>query len=229
MVIDTTFFVCALIILYLSIGPIMIRPGMEVFSDIDGYGITFLTVLGFMGIYGSIFFYGLFINPVAIKRLLIVLSRFKLLQRFRTELRNTAYDIVTSAEEIQKKPTSFFFKTFACTMGAWTVRFLAINCLIIAFVADFQSTAYDNFIIFARAIAMHTIEAFSPTPGAAGVAEFLFGGFFTDYIPLGLAALIALIWRLIGYYSYLIAGALIIPNWFVNLQDRKKLEKVNQK
>ena len=225
MVIDTMFFVCALIVLYLSIGPVMIRPGMVEFSDIDGYGITFLTVLGFMGIYGSIFFYGLFINPVAIKRLLIVVSRFPLLKRFRTELRNTAYDVVTSAKEIQQKPASFFLKTFGCTMGAWTVRFLAINCLIIAFVADYDSTPYDNFIIYARSIAMHTIEAFSPTPGAAGVAEFLFGGFFTDYIPIGLAALIALVWRLIGYYSYLIAGVIIIPNWFVTLRERKRLEK----
>lgn len=221
MVIDTLFFVSTLIILYLSIGPIMIRPRMEVFSDIDGYGVTFLTVLCIMFLYGSIFFYGLFIRPKAIKRLLLLLSRIPFLKRFREDLRHTAYDIVTSANEIQQKPRSFFLKTYGCTVGAWTVRFLAINCLIIAFVADFKSTVFDHFIIFARALAMHTIEAFSPTPGAAGVAEYLFGGFFTDYIPVGLAALIALIWRLIGYYSYLIAGTIVIPFWFRSLKSKK--------
>jgi uncharacterized protein (TIRG00374 family) len=221
MVIDTVFFVSALIILYLTIGPIMIRPGMSSFSDIDGYGVTFLTVLAFMAIYGFIFFYGLFINPRAIKRLLILLSRIPFLKRFREDLRHNAYDIITSAKEIQQKPKIFFMKTFGCTIGAWTVRFLAINCLIIAFVADFESTINDHFIIFSRAIAMHTIEAFSPTPGAAGVAEFLFSGFFSDYIPLGIAVMIALVWRLIGYYSYLIAGAIVIPFWFRALKDKK--------
>jgi len=228
MVIDTIFFVSALIILYLSIGPIMIRPGMVIFSDIDGYGITFLTVLSFMAIYGSIFFYGLFINPRAIKRLLIIISRIPLLKRFREDLRHTAYDIVTSAKEIQQKPKIFFLKTFGCTMGAWTVRFFAINCLIMAFVADFDSSAYDHFIIFSRAIAMHTIEAFSPTPGAAGVAEYLFGGFFSDYIPIGIAAMIALIWRLISYYSYLIAGVIVIPVWFKQIRQRKKDQNILQ-
>lgn len=228
MVIDTLFFVSALIILYLSIGPIMIRPGMVIFSDIDGYGITFLTVLGFMAVYGSVFFYGLFINPRAIKRLLLLLSKIPFLKRFREDLRHTAYDVVTSAKEIQQKPKIFFIKSFGCTMGAWTVRFLAINCLILAFVAGFESSVYDHFIIFARAIAMHTIEAFSPTPGAAGVAEYLFGGFFSDYIPVGIAVMIALIWRLIGYYSYLIAGIIVIPFWFRGLK-RKNFEKKNPK
>lgn len=224
MVIDTLFFVSALIILYLSIGPIMIRPGMLVFGDIDGYGVTFLTVLGVMAIYGSIFFYGLFIKPKAIKRLLILLSRIPFLKRFREDLRHTAYDIMTSAHEIKQKPRSFFIKSFGCTVGAWTVRFLAINCLIIAFVAGFESSAADHFIIFARAIAMHTIEAFSPTPGAAGVAEYLFGGFFSDYIPIGIAVMIALVWRLIGYYSYLLAGAIVIPFWFKNLKTKSSTE-----
>lgn len=223
MVIDTLFIVCALLLLYFTVGPIMIRPGMKVFSDIDGYGITFLTVLAFMCIYGSIFFYGLFINPSAIKRLLLWVSRFSLLKRFKNDLQKTAIDVVISATEIAQKPMSFYLKTFGCTMGAWTVRFFAINCLIIAFVADFDSTFYDHFIIFSRAMAMHTIEAFSPTPGAAGVAEYLFGGFFKDYIPVGIAVLMALIWRLIGYYSYLIAGVIVIPLWF----RERKLRKSN--
>ncbi len=221
MVIDTIFFVAALILLYLSIGPIMIRPGMTVFSDIDGYGITFLTVLGFMATYGSIFFYGLFINPRAIRRLLILISRIPILSRFKEKLRQTAVDVVISAKEIKEKPVSFHLRAFGCTAGAWIVRFLAINCLILAFVAGFDGGIQDHFIIYARSMAMHTIEAFSPTPGAAGVAEFLFGGFFSDYIPSGIASLIALVWRLIGYYSYLIAGAIVVPIWFRALKNTK--------
>lgn len=217
MVIDTIFFVLALITLALIIGPVMVRPGMHVFSDIDGYGITFLTVLCFMIGYGIVFFYGLFINPRAIKRLLIIISRFKILKRFRQSLRTTAYDIETAAGEIKFKPFTFHFQAFLCTMGAWTTRFLAINWLIMAFVPEVHRTLTDQVTIFARGIAMHAIEAFSPTPGASGIVEFLFGGFFSDYVPLGIALVIVLLWRLIGYYSYLIAGVIVIPIWFKNL------------
>ncbi|MEY3421535.1 MAG: hypothetical protein RIR48_1831 [Bacteroidota bacterium] len=228
MVIDTIFLVMALILLYIAIGPVMIRPGMEKFSDIDGFGITFLTVLTFMFTYGSIFFYGLFINPRAIKRLLLLVSKFPLLKRFREELRNTAYDIVTSAVKIKEKPVSFHVKAFTATAGAWTVRFIAINCLILAFVSGFSPQLYDHFIVFSRGMAMHTIEAFSPTPGASGVAEYLFGGFFSDYIPKGISSLIALVWRLIGYYSYLIAGVIIIPIWFRQVSLKNQFNKASE-
>ncbi len=217
MVMDTIFFISALIILALTIGPVMIRPGMRVFSDIDGYGITFLTVLFFMIGYGTVFFYGLFINPRAIKRLLIILSKYKLLKRFRQSLRSTAYDIVTAASEIKNKPFRFHIYTFLCTMGAWIVRFLAINWLIMAFVPEAHRTLSDQATIFARGMAMHAIEAFSPTPGAAGVIELLFGGFFSDYVPLGISVVIVLLWRLMGYYSYLLAGVIVIPVWFRKL------------
>jgi hypothetical protein len=96
----------------------MIRPGMTAFSDIDGYGITFITVLLFMVSYGIVFFYGLFINPKAIKRFLLLLSKTKILKRFRTSLRNTAYDVMTTSEAIRNKPfqISYFsiFMYYGC-------------------------------------------------------------------------------------------------------------------
>ncbi len=222
MVIDTLYFVTALIILALTIGPIMIRPGMASFSDIDGYGITFLTVLMFMVAYGSMFFYGLFINPGSIKRLLVFLSRLRILSRFRKSLRTIAFDVVTTSAEIKNKPFRFHVGAFLCTMGAWTTRFLAINCLIMAFVPEVYRSLTDQATIFARAMAMHTIEAFSPTPGAAGVIEFLFGGFFTDYIPASMAVIIVVLWRMFGYYSYLLAGVIVVPLWLKNISQQKK-------
>ena len=225
MVIDTIFFVLYLPLLYFVLGPVMIRPGMELFSDIDGYGITFLTVLLFMTAYGTLFFYGLFINPRSIKRLLIIISRISIFKRFREDLRSTAYDVVTTSKDIKQKPWSFHAWSFGVTCGAWGTRFFAINCLILAMVSGINPSFYDHLIILARGMAMHTITAFSPTPGAAGIAEFLFGGFFSDYIPAGIAILIALVWRIITYYTYLLAGAIIIPIWFRQVRYRKKLEK----
>lgn len=214
MVLDTLFFVLSLPILYLLLGAVMIRPGMGSASDmLDGYGLTFITVLGVMVAYGGLFFYGLFINPNSTKRLLLLISKIPFLKRFRPNLRKTAMDIVISSEELQSKPWAFHLKSFGATVIAWATRFLAINFIILALVSMSNTDMWDQLIIYSRAETMHVVTAFLPTPGGAGLAEYLFGGFFSDYIPIGIATLVALIWRLISYYPYLLLGAIVIPNW----------------
>jgi hypothetical protein len=59
----------------------------------------------------------------------------------------------------------------------------------------------------------------SPTPGGAGFAEIILGRYISDAIPVdtahavGLSLAIAIIWRIISYYPYLIIGASIVPGW----------------
>lgn len=227
MVIDTIFFVISLPLLYLILGPIMIRPGMSSLSDLDGFGFTFFGVLLFMTAYGAVFFYGLFINPKTIKRLLLFISRWRILKRFKSDLRNTAMDVVSTSEEMQTKDWKFHVRAFIATLGAWVTRFFAINCIIIAFVQDTPMDFYNQLLILARGETMHVTTAFTPTPGGAGVAEYLFGGYFIDFIVEGISSLIALIWRVITYYSYLIGGAIIIPIWIREVMIRRKNKSAN--
>lgn len=224
MVIDTIFFVVSLPLLYLFLGPIMIRPEMESLSDLDGFGYTFLGVILFMTAYGSVFYYGLFVNPTSIKRLLLFISRFTLLKRFKKDLRKTAMDVVDTSKEMQKKNMFFHAKTMIATIGAWATRFFAINCIIIALISATPLDIYNQLLILARGETMHITTSFSPTPGSAGIAEYLFGGYFTDYISEGIAALIALVWRIITYYPYLIGGAIIIPVWIQEVMNRRRRE-----
>ena len=224
MVIDTIFFVVSLPILYLILGPIMIRPGMESLSDLDGFGYTFFGVILFMSAYGAVFYYGLFVNPTAIKRLLLFFSRFSILKRFKKDLRTTALDVVSTSKEMQKQDFNFHAKAMIATTGAWVTRFLAINCIIIALIQTTPFDFYNQILIMARAETMHVTTAFSPTPGGAGVAEYLFGGYFIDYVSEGIASLVALVWRIITYYSYLIGGAIIIPIWIREVMIRRKKE-----
>jgi uncharacterized protein (TIRG00374 family) len=222
MILDTIFFVLSLPILYLLLGAVIIRPGMSGFSDMDGYGVTFYTVLLAMVAYGGLFFYGLFVNPNATKRFLLLISKIPFLKRFKSGLRNTALDIRIASEELQHKPMIFHLKAFGATSGAWITRFLAINFIILALVSSAPIDLLNQAIMYARAETMHVITAFSPTPGGAGVAEYLFGGFYSDYIPAGIATLVALVWRLITYYPYLILGAIIIPNWIRKILASKQ-------
>lgn len=224
MVIDTIFFVVSLPLLYLILGPGMIRPGMESLSDLDGFGYTFFGVIIFMTAYGAVFYYGLFINPTAIKRLLLMISRFPLFKRFKKDLRKTAMDVVDTSKEMQKKNYLFHTKAMIATTGAWITRFLAINCIIIALISTTPLDFYNQFLIMARGETMHVTTSFSPTPGAAGIAEYLFGGYFIDYVSEGIASLVALVWRIITYYTYLIGGAIIIPIWIREVMNRRRKE-----
>ena len=224
-IIDTLFFVISMVILYLILGPIIIRPGMTSMNMIDGFGLVFLLVVLAMLAYSFIFFYGLFINPTQIKRLLLWISKWKILSRFKDSIRETAMDVVLSAKEMKSKSWKFHLKANFATGGAWIFRFLAINCIIISLVKGTSLEFWNQLLMYARGEVMYAVTAFSPTPGGAGIAEIVFGGYYSDFISKSLSLIAALLWRLITYYPYLLAGAIIIPNWIRKIANRRKKEK----
>jgi len=223
MIVDTIYFLITLPLLYFIIGPIVLRPGAETFAQLGNYGIGFWSVIIFMTFYGTLFFYGIFIKPEWLSNLLKWLSNRKFLIRFKDSLQKTAEDVITSSKEIKTKPGSYHFQVFASSTGAWVTRFLAINCIIIALVKGLPLDFWNQFTLFGRGQAMHSLVQFSPTPGGAGVTEYLFEGFYSDYIPAGIAIIVALVWRLITYYPYLIAGAIIIPNWLRKVVNKRRV------
>lgn len=225
MIVDTLFFLISLPLLYFIIGPLVVRPGAKSAADLEAYGITFWTLLIFMSVYGAIFFYGVFINPGGLRTFLHWLSNRKILSRFKQGLIDTGNDVVVTSTDVKQQPFSFHFKIFFSTFGAWITRFMAVNFIILALITSVPLDFWNQFVIFGRAEAMHSITQFSPTPGAAGVTEYLFGGFFSDYISIEIAIVVALIWRLITFYPYLLAGVIIIPNWIKNVLNQKRLDK----
>lgn len=222
MVLDTIFFIIGLPVLYLILGPTIIRPGMTSLTDLDGFGVAFMTFLGMMILYGSVFFYGLFINPKSIQKIMLFFSKRKLLSRFKGSLEQTSKDIVTTSVELAQKPMSYHIKAMFHTSGAWVTRFVAISFIIVALVPETGLDLINQLTLMARGASMHVVTAFTPTPGGSGVAEYVFGGFYSDYISEGIASLAALIWRLITYYPYLIAGVIIVPVWFSAIMRRKR-------
>lgn len=77
----------------------------------------------------------------------------------------------------------------------------------------------DQFLLFARQLVMWIMMLVMPTPGGSGFAEYIFSTYCRDLIEvpvamqLGAATLIAVLWRLVTYYPYLVAGAIIFPRW----------------
>ncbi len=231
-VLDSLFFILSLPFLFALFGTNMIRPNLEQVSDLGGWGFYFIFAYTLMAAYASVFYYGLFINPGQIKRLLVGLTRIKWLRNYRKKAVVLGNDMIAASHELSKQKWTFHMGAFLATAVAWSCRFILLNCLIIAFVhlpLDF----WTQFELYARLETMFVIIAFSPTPGGAGFVEVLFGGFLSDYVNNPTyATTISTLWRLLTYYSYLLAGAIVIPNWIrkiLNERRRRRAEKSQSK
>ena len=217
-IVDSFFFLVSMVGLLTIFGPSLIRPGMT--SMFEGYGITFIVVWLFILLYGSILLWGLF-RPRVIMHILFWLSKLPLIKRFKRTLVKTGQDVITTSKEIRNKALSFHILAILTTVGAWVARFLAVNFILLALV-ELNTDFMNQFLIYARSQTMYVITQFSPTPGGSGVMELMFSGFFSDFTTKGIGSVGALLWRLITYYPYLIAGLFIIPVWLKRIMTLKK-------
>jgi len=224
-VLDVFFFIMTLFVYYLFLGPQMIQPGATHLGDFGKLGNTFLFAYCFMASYGFLFFYGLFFRPQWVRGFFHYLSKRKWLKRFKESLSNLGDDFIIASKEMKTKSWTFHVKAFLATFCAWTSRFILLSCLIVALVQFAEFDFNTMFTRNARIESMYLIMAFSPTPGGSGIAEVVFGNFLSDYVPAGISVIIAFLWRLLTYYSYLIAGAIVIPNWIRKLINQRKNSK----
>ncbi len=175
----------------------LILPTNSIFWIGYGFILTLTTIIS-----SAIFF-----KPVFFKRLLIIIFSFPILKRWRRSAVEAGNDIVTTSKEMRGKRLSFWLKAFGATFFSWTARFWVVNMLILAFTGG-----GDQLLIYARQLVMWVILLISPTPGGSGVAEFILPKFIGDFMG-NFGDEIALIWRLISYYAYLIIGAIVLPIW----------------
>ena len=156
----------------------------------------------------SVILYAVFFRPRGFKWVLLQVFKLPFLRRWRVAASEVGDDIMVTSKELRMKPFKFWLKAFAATFFSWTARYWVVNFIILAFIL-----VDDHLLIYARQLVMWVIMLISPTPGSTGVAEIAFSGFLKDFIPYGLAAALAFLWRLISYYPYLFIGAIILPRW----------------
>lgn len=177
-----------------------------VYFAVGGYAIIFAWVI-FVG-------YGLFFNPEGIRKTIIYLFRLPVLRRWRQSAIKAGDDIVDSSHELKRQPFSFWVKAFTATFLSWTSRYWVLNAILVAFFAIDK-----HFLIFARQLVTWIMMIISPTPGGSGFAEIILQRYITDAIPVdpvyvgSIALAMAIIWRIISYYPYLIIGASLVPGW----------------
>ena len=213
MICDTGFFVFLLPVLLLIYGPSMLVPGMEHFDDIGLASGAFFFTYAVMAGYWILLSLFVFVKPGLGKSVLHWFARRPFLKKQSGKLDLLGDEFILAADEMKAQKWHFHARVLLGTLGSWTGKFLMINCIIIAVVPETPVDGATQAFIYARLVAMFTIMAFSPTPGGAGLAEIALSGFISDYVPTGIGIVVALIWRGMAYYGYLLAGAIIVPAW----------------
>lgn len=221
-VLDSLFFVLAVPILILIVGVNVINPAYTTWASIDGVAYSLLFFYLIKLSYSAFFAYGLFFNPMQFKKIIVYFTTLPFLKRFHADAIKLGDGMVISANQIVSKDWKFHLRSIVLTSSAWICRFIIVNCLIIALIETISYHPWDQLKILGRQIIMFLFMMFSPTPGAAGFAEVFFGNFIGDYIPKSAALIIALIWRFLTYYVYLIAGVIIVPAWLTGIIRKRR-------
>ena len=191
-------------------------------TSLQGTGISFLnhlmllTAIGYaiILIWVIIVGYGLFFNPHVIKKLIIGIFRLPILKKWQDSAVKAGSDIIESSHELKKKGMLFWIKAIAATFLSWTSRYWVVNAILLAFF-----TINEHFLVFARQLTTRIMMMLSPSPGGSGFAELILSRYISDIIPVDIAVAgsialaIAIIWRIISYYPYLIIGTFIAPGW----------------
>ena len=210
---DSSFFIIILPVLLLFYGPPMLYPGMDSYSDVGLASGTFFVTYGLMFSYWLVLIFFLLIKPRSAKHVLHQLARLPFLKKWSVRFHLLGEEFALAAEEIHRQGWQYHFRVVVSTLGVWTCKFLMINCIIIAIVPSTPVDGFTQAFLYARMVAMFIIMSFSPTPGGAGLAEVALVGFTSDYVPAGIGLVVALLWRGMAYYGYLLLGAVVVPAW----------------
>ena len=208
---DELFYILMVPIIILAVGYSNLFP-VEMEKTIFGVtlGTAGIFIVGYLFIVflTSVITYAIFFRPRGFKWILLQIFKLPFLRKWRSSAAETGDEIIVTSKELKGKPKRFWIKSFGATLVSWTARYWVVNFIILAFIP-----VTDHLLIYGRQLVMWVIMLISPTPGGAGIAELAFSGFLRDFIPIGLIAALALVWRLISYYPYLFIGAIILPKW----------------
>jgi hypothetical protein len=213
MICDTGFFVVLLPLLLSIYGPPMLYPGMTAYTDQNLASSVLFFTYSMMVLYFTVLMFFVFIRPQLARKAMHWLAEISWLKKWSAKLSWWGEEFELAAKELGRQNWRYHVRVLTGALGAWTSKFLMINCLIIAIVPATPIDGSTQAFIYARLVAMFVIMAFSPTPGAAGLAEIALAGFISDYAPTGIGMIVAILWRGMAYYGYLIAGALVVPGW----------------
>lgn len=182
---------------------------------LQGVEVVFWLVYAGIVVWTAILYMGILWRPQVVKRLLLRIFSMRWLRRWHAGISKTADNMVATSEWIRTCPRRWWANVFGATVLSWFSRYLIVCALFWGFVPD-----AGMLLVFARQFVVWVVLMVSPTPGSSGISEWMFTEYYGDLIGnLNLALVIALIWRLITYYIYLVIGVVLATTYF----KKKKL------
>lgn len=205
---DEAFFVVMCPLLFLLI------PGNEIFGFAPGtvgagIRVAFWIVYGLICAITLLLFWSIFIRPGALGTFFIRMTRLRWLRRWHDDAVELRRGMLDTGRDLLHRPLSWWTQSVAATILTWVSRYLVVNALFWG-LAEAASQA----VVFARQGVVWTLLTVSPTPGGSGLSEWLFTQYYGDLLhDASTVLVIAVLWRLITYYIYLVCGAVILPSW----------------
>ena len=167
--------------------------------------------IGFIGVAltGGLLGFAIFVKPGWAQRFFIRISKISWLHRWHESIALFGEEIWLTSQEFKNKGFGFMFRVFIATSISWCARYALGNIMI----WTFSLIDLNQLEVFARQCVLRVIIFIPATPGGSGISELSFMALNCDYLPAGLAATVAIVWRLFNFYLYLGIGAFVLPRW----------------
>ena len=217
---DELFFVvfCPVIVAAIPVSDLFTAAGTESVSEVfffKGVEVIFWVVYAGIVIWTAILYLAILGKPEQTSKILLKMAEWRIARRFAEKIRSMASNMVATSHWVKGRSRRWWLNVFGATVLSWFSRYFVVNLLFMAFVPEASQV-----LVFARQFVVWVVLMVSPTPGGSGISEWLFATYYGDLIcNVGMAAVVALVWRLLSYYIYLIAGTALLPGYF---GDKKK-------
>ena len=199
------------------------------FSRHSGFTIglkwTFWVVYALLVVWTLILFCGIILWPQGVRKALVKLFGIRFLRRWQPAVVELGRNMEDASRDLRRRSAMWWAETFVATSLTWTSRYLVVNALFLGFVPG-----VDQLVVFGRQFVVWVVLMVSPTPGGAGVSEWLFTEYYGDMLSsAGIALIIALFWRIITFYVYLVVGVFLAPSMLSSKRYKSRKTDNNNK
>ncbi len=201
---------------------VLLMPDAGLFGEgsnpvMAGIQTVFWLVYAGIVIWTAILFVGILLKPLWTHRMLLALFSLRWLRRWRGNIERMTDNMLATSDWVKGRSRRWWLKVFGATTVSWASRYLVVNALF----AGFVPTA-SALLVFGRQFIVWVVLMVSPTPGGSGISEWLFTTYYGDLIgDMSMVLIIAMVWRLLTYYLYLVTGVCLAPSYFTSKNTKK--------
>ncbi len=175
----------------------------------QGIRAAFWAVWGVTVVWTALLFVAIILKPAAMSAVIRRLFSCRWLRRWQKKMDGVAADLSEVSRRLRGMGWRWWTKAAVATALSWISRFLVVNALFAAFVPE-----APQMLVLGRQAIVWLLLTVSPTPGGSGISEWLFTTYYGDLVgDRSMTLVVAVMWRILTYYIYLAAGAVVIPAW----------------